>query len=172
LSQIDSVLKDLVFAARIFLRSPGFSITAIITIALGIGSNTLIFSVVNSVLMRQLPYEASDRLVSMSEPRVSTPGEDQISFATAHAYRERSRTLEALVQYNDSGGGRLVFGGGAEELRGQSVSPDFFRMLGVRAELGRVFLPQDALPGRNGLIILSHGIWERLFGSDPGIIGR
>jgi predicted permease len=172
LSQLDSVVKDLVFAVRIFLRSPGFTITAILTIALGIGANTVIFSVVNSVLLRQLPYEASDHLVSLAEPRASAPGEDEISFATAHAYRERSRTLEYLVQYNDSGGGRLVVDGGAEELRGQSVSPDFFRMLGVRAELGRVFLSEDALPGRNGVIILSHGIWERLFGSDPGIIGR
>jgi hypothetical protein len=135
LSQLDSVVKDLVFAVRIFLHSPGFTITAILTIALGIGSNTFIFSVVNSVLLRQLPYEASDRLVSLAEPRMSAPGEDEISFATAHAYRERSRTLEYLVQYNDSGGGRLVLDGGAEELRGQSVSPDFFRMLGVRAEM-------------------------------------
>ena len=96
MSQLDSVVKDLVFAVRIFLRSPGFTITAVLTIALGIGSNTVIFSVVNSVLLRQLPYEASDYLVSLAEPRVSAPGEDEISFATAHAYRERPRLRRAL----------------------------------------------------------------------------
>jgi putative ABC transport system permease protein len=172
LSHAVTIGQDLRFAVRIFRRSPGFTVTAILTMALGIGSMTAIFSIVNSVLLRQLPYEAPERLVSLSEPRVSKPGLDQISFVTARAYHERGRTLEYLVQYNDSGGGRLVVNGGAEELRGQSVSPDFFQMLGVHAELGRVFLPEDALPGRNDVIILSYGIWERLFGGDPGIIGR
>jgi hypothetical protein len=94
--------------------------------------------VVNAVLLRQLPYDAPDRLVTLFERDVSSPGLDEISFASARAYRERSRTLESLLQYNDSGGGRLILNDG-EELRGQSVSPEFFRTLGIRAELGRVF---------------------------------
>ena len=122
--------------------------------------------------LSQLPYDAPDRLVTLSERDVSSPGRDEISFASARAYRERSRTLESLVQYNDSGGGRLVINDGAEELRGQSVSPEFFRTLGIRAELGRVFQAGDALAGRSEVIILGHGIWERLFGADPAIIGR
>jgi putative ABC transport system permease protein len=130
------------------------------------------FSVVHSVLLKQLPYDAPDRLVSLSERDVSSPGLDNISFATARAYRERSHTLESLLEYNDSGGGRLILNDGAEELRGQSVSPEFFRSLGIRAEFGRVFEPEDALPGRSDVIILGHGIWEHLFGADPAIIGR
>jgi putative ABC transport system permease protein len=155
-----------------FRKNPGFTLTAVFTIALGIGASTAIFSVVNSVLLKQLPYDAPDRLVTLSERDVSSPGLDNISYATARAYRERSRTLESLLEYNDSGGGRLIFNDGAEQLRGQSVSPEFFRSLGIRAELGRVFEPADALPGRSDVIILSHGIWERIFGADPAIIGR
>lgn len=172
LRQIETTVQDLRFAARLFRRNPAFTVTAVATIALGIGANTAIFSVVNSILLKPLPYEAPDRLVTLSEKDVSAPGLDQVSFAGARVCRERSRTLENVVQYNDGGGGRLLDNGGAEMLRGQSVSPDFFRMLGVHAQLGRVFLPADALPGRNDVIILSDGLWKRLFGGDSAIIGR
>jgi putative ABC transport system permease protein len=98
------VLHDLRFAIRMFRKNAGFTLTAVFTIALGISASTAIFSVVNAVLLRQLPYEAPDRLVILSERDVSSPGMDNISFASARAYRERSRTLESLLQYNDSDG--------------------------------------------------------------------
>ena len=171
-SQFDGIFQDLRYAVRALRKSPGFTLTVVLTIALGIGSFTTIFSVVNSVLLRPLPYAAPDRLVALAESNVSSPGLDAISFATARVYREQCRTLENLVEYNDGGGGRLLEGDTAEELRGQSVSPDFFRMLGIRARLGRVFQPEDALPGRNDVIILGYGLWQRLFGADPRIVGR
>jgi len=172
LNALEGILQDLRYAARGLRKSPGFALTVVLTIALGIGSFTAIFSVVNSVLLRPLPYAAPDRLVALAESNVSSPGLDAISFATARAYREQSRALENLVEYNDGGGGRLLDGDIAEQLRGQSVSPEFFRMLAIRPRLGRVFQPEDAFPGRNDVIILGYGLWQRLFGADPRIVGR
>ena len=169
---LDPTIQDLRFAVRMLRKSPAFTITAVLTIALGIGSNTAIFSVVRSVLLRPLPYADPERLVALAEPGASSPGADRISPASARAYRERSRTLENVISYNDGGGGRLLDGDRAEEFRGQSVSPEFFRTLGIHAELGRVFEPEDALPGRNNIIMLSDEIWQRLFGGDRGILGR
>ena len=168
---IDTTLQDLRFAIRMFRKNPGFTVIAVATIALGIGSNTAVFSVVHSVLLKQLPYAAPDRLVTLSEKDVSAPGMDQISFGSARAYREQSRMIENLMQYNDGGGGRLLDDGGAQMLRGQRVSANFFSTLGVRAQLGRVFVSDDALPGRNDVIILSHGLWTRLFGGNPRVVG-
>lgn len=135
------VLQYMRFAARMFRKNPGFTLTAVLTIALGIGASTAIFSVVNAVLLRQLPYEAPERLVTLSETDVSGPGFDAISFGAAHAFRERSSTLEGLIIYNDGGGGRVVVNGAAEELRGQMVSPEFFRLLGIAPNLAAYLRP-------------------------------
>ncbi len=160
------------FALRSLRNAPAFSAVAIATLALGIGANTAIFTVVDAVLLNPIPYRDPDRLVSLSESHLASPGLDRLSIATARDLLRRSRTLDSVSFYNDGGGGRLLENGEAEVLRGQRVSPGFFDTLGIRPYLGRTFLPADRLPGHNDVIVLSHALWKRRFGADPNIIGR
>ncbi len=169
---LSSAFQDLRFACRIFRKSPGFAAIAIVTIALGVGAGTAIFSVVQAVLLRPLPYRDPDRLVSLSERHLSSPGLDRLSDGTGRDLLQRSGILEDILFYRDGAGGRLIENGEAEILRGQSVSPRFFDVLGIRAQIGRTFTAADTLPGSNDVIILSHTLWETRFGADPNIAGR
>ena len=146
LNLIDDFVKDLAHAVRLLRRTPGIALTAIVTIALGIGASTAIFSVAHAVLLKPLSYRDPDRLVAISEQHLAVPGLDRISPATARDLLQRSRAIESISLYGDGGGGRLIENGEAEVLRGQRVSPDFFDTLGVRAQLGRVFVAEDSLP--------------------------
>ncbi len=169
---LDTTFQDLHFALRLLRKSPGFTLLAIGTIALGIGANTAIYSVVHAILIQPLPYRDPGRLVSLSQKAFSSPGLDRLSMGTGRELLERSGVLEDLVYYRDGAGGRLIADGEADILRGQRVSTSFFDTLGIRAELGRTFVPADKLPGGNAVMILSHALWQTRFGSDPTIIGR
>jgi putative ABC transport system permease protein len=172
LSLVDDFSKDLAYGARVLRKTPGISLAAVLTIALGIGSSTAIFSVAHAVLLKPLPYRDPDRLVVLSERHLASPGVDRMSPATARDLLRRSSAIEAISLYGDGGGGRLIENGEAEILRGQRVSPNFFETLGVRAQLGRVFVADDSLPGRNNAVVLSNGLWRARFGGDPAIVGR
>jgi putative ABC transport system permease protein len=146
-------------------KSPSITIIAVVALALGIGANSAIFSVVNSLILRPLPYAEPDRLVMLAV------GGREASAADFADWKAQSATLEnlsALSYWNANLGGVEV----PERLRGFLVTSDLFPMLGVRPAHGRTFLPEEAQTGRDGVVVLSHGVWQRVFGGDPNIIGK
>lgn len=156
-----SLLQDLKLALRLLRKNPGFAAVAVLTLALGIGANTTIFSVVHSVLLKQLPYPAADRLVSIGA--ASFPKFTQIS--------QQTHTLENVGAYY-SFGVSLETSREPEAIRGVHVSPDFFRVLGINVARGRSFLPEEQQPGGPNVAILSDGFWHGHFAADRGILGE
>ncbi len=167
----ETALQDLRYALRLLRKNPGFSAVAILTLALGIGATTAIFSVVKAILLDPLPYRDAGQLVALAQVSLAAPHADRIPFVTFWHLRERSRLFRYLGFYGDWGG-RLLENGDPEMLRGLRVSRDFFPMLGVRMEVGRGFAAEEELPDRDNVAILTHGLWTRRFGADPRVIGR
>ncbi len=169
---MSGVLRDLRYGARMLFQKPGFSLTAVLTLALGIGATTAIFTVVNAVLLRPLPYPESDRLAYVSQTlrgEFMGSGEPKFLF-----WREQSQSFEALTCYSAYGGARGNLAGGdeSEYVRGLRVSEDFFRAIGVYPALGRAFTRAEDTPGGERVAILSHGLWQRRFGGSKEILGR
>jgi putative ABC transport system permease protein len=171
LNYLDDLAHDLRFAARGMRRCPGFATAAMLTVALGIGANTGIFSVVRAVLLDPLPYAQPDRLVTLSFTASDRPDQADLDYTMADDWRDHNRSFSGLSGYRD-GLGVLVLNGEAEMLRGLRVSWDFFDTLGVKMELGRTFRRDEDAVGNRSAIILSHNFWARRFGADPHIIGR
>ncbi len=173
---IEEMWQDLRFGARMLLRKPGFTLIAIITLALGIGANSAIFSVVNSVLLRELPYREPQRLVMVWSDRPlqqAQTGWREFPFAAAdfRDLRDQNQSFEQMAAFgaqplNITGSGE------PELLGGVCASANLFALLGVEARHGRVFLPEEDQPGNNRVVVLSDGLWQRRFGSDPKIIGQ
>ena len=169
-----STWNDLRYAARTLWREPGFAVAAILTVALGIGANTAIFSIVNGVLLRPLPYAEPDRLVSLREvmPAIAqTYPTLPVSARHFVEWRQRSKSFERMSVV-DAGSATLTSAGEPEQLDIMRVSADAFRTLGVRAAIGRTFLDGEDQEGRAGVAILSHALWQRRFNADPGVVGR
>jgi putative ABC transport system permease protein len=170
---MEALLQDLRYALRMLRKSPGFTAVAVITLALGIGANTAIFSVVNVVLIRPLPYPNANRLVMIWERRLPD-GEPQnpTSPATFLNWKEHATVFEQTAAYFNWT--KILTGGAApERLTVQEVSPNFFAALGVNAALGRTLLAsEDNVDGANDVVVLSFELWQRRFGSDPRIVGR
>src|SRR5262245_42063543 len=169
---MSGMLRDLRYGARMLVKQPGFSLTAVLTLALGIGATTAIFTVVNAVLLRPLPYPEAGRLVYVSQTlrgEFIGSGEPKFLF-----WREQSRSFEALACYSSFGGARGNLAGGdeVEDVRGLRVSEDFFRALGVYPALGRAFTRAEDAPGGERVAILSHGLWRRRCGGEQADRGR
>ena len=169
---LETFWRDCRYGARSLRKSPGFTLVAVLTLALGIGATTAIFSVMNAVLLRPLPYPGADRLVYVGQKYrngLASSGEPKFLF-----WREQSRSFEALACSSSYGGagGNLVGGSEAEYVRGVRVSEDFFRVLSVYPALGRAFTREEDTPGGERVVILSDGLWRRSFGGDEGLIGR
>lgn len=166
------MLQDLRFAVRTLFRSPGFTATAALTLALGIGATSLMFSVVNAVLLRPLPYPDQDRLMLVFNVNANAGEADTIR-ATAldfEDYRARARSFDGLAGH--VGTGFTFSGQGEPELViGQLVTPEFFKVFGVQPALGRTFAPDEFAPGRGATIVLSHRLWMRRFGGSPSVVG-
>src|SRR6266498_2028586 len=162
--------QDLRYGARMLLKQPGFTLIAVLTLALGIGANTAIFSVVNAVLIRAFPYEDADRLVILWEKSQWTQ-QNTISPANFFAWQEQQSVFADLAAFNDTRNS-LSSDGAPEEIHGQITTDNLFSVLGVRALLGRTFTPEDSKPGQPTVVILSYGLWQRRFGGDPNVIGR
>jgi predicted permease len=156
---------------RTLLRAPAFTIAALVTLALGIGANSAIFSVVNAVLLRPLPYPQPERLVQLVR---RTPGGEYSNHdgATYLHFRDRVRSLEALTAYSGAGSFNLVNGDAAEFVNGLYVSREYFDVLGVQPALGRAFTDDQDRVGGPPAAILSDALWQRQFGSDPAVVGR
>ena len=169
LPRAEMLLQDVRYACRTLLRTPGFTAAALITLALGIGANAAIFTVVHAVLLRPLPFADPARLVSLGEAGPDgLPG--NIGFQTFADFRDQTRSFEQMAAIR-SWQTTLVTAE-AERLNAMRVSWNFFELLGVRPALGRGFTREDDHPARWRVLVLSDGLWRRRFGADPGVIGR
>jgi predicted permease len=170
---IEMLGQDLRYAVRTLWKSPGFTVVAALTLALGIGANTAIFSVVNAVILRPLPYSEPSRLVELwgnvKRAKVERRGTSFPDFAD---WRDQSRSFEAMALFTDS----TVTLTGVDEperLTGEYVAQPYFGMLGVSASVGRIFRPEeDQVFQRDAVVVLSDGLWRRRFGGDPSLVGR
>ena len=171
---MDVFWKNLVYSVRMLLKRPSLTVVAIIAIGLGIGANTAIFSVVNTVLLQPLPYDHPERLLLLaSEQRdQALDGRGTFSVPDFLDVQKSSTTLEYVAMFQGSGTIMTDGGGDPERLRGAAVTADYFPLLGVKPVLGRVFTRDEDKPGAQDVILLSHGLWQRRFGGDPNIIGR
>ncbi len=165
-----TLFQDLHFAARLLLRKPSFTVLAVIVLALGIGANSAIFSVINGVLLRPLDYRQPERLVVLAE-RLQRVDQLELSADDFVDYQNRVQTFEQFAASERVG---LNHTGGSEPLRieGAAVTAEMFPMLGVAPLLGRTFTPEEDRAGASPVVILSYSLWQRRFGGDPNIIGQ
>ena len=169
---METLWQDLKQAARMLRKNPGFTAVAVLTLALGIGANTAIFSAVNGVLLRPLPYEHPERLVKIWETRPqSTFARTVNSEGEYLAWREQLKTLEQVAIVNNFSF-NLAGAGDPERIPGGFASVSLFSMLGVKPALGRAFLAEEEKPGRDQVALLTDGLWERRFGRDPQVVGK
>jgi putative ABC transport system permease protein len=170
---MESFIQDLRFGARMLMKNPGFTLIAVLTLALGIGANTAVFSVVNAVLLKPLPYLKEPRLVVIEsgDKRSDPQGYAGASPADFLDWQANSQTLERLAAYAPSEGFKLTGVERPEIFASSRVSANFFQVFGAKPLLGRAFLPEDELaPPR--AILLSYRLWQRRFGGDPGVVGQ
>jgi putative ABC transport system permease protein len=168
---MDTVLFDLRYAARRLRHSPAFTLVVVITLALGIGANSAIFSVINTVLLRQLPYNDPGKLVTIYHYYPSLKMEAPVSAPGFKDYRDRTHDFENVAvesQWNVN----LTGTGEPERLAGSKVSAQFFATLGVTPLHGRIFRPEEDAMGHNHEAILSYGLWQRDFGGEASIVGK
>jgi putative ABC transport system permease protein len=174
---LETIWLDLRNATRTLAKSPGFTAVAVLTLALGIGANTAIFSVVSAVLLRPLPLKDPDRLIQLARRYVykgqiigSNTG---ISVPLSAYWIKENRVFEHMAGYDFSGPGFNLAGGSEpERLRGIRVTANFFRLVGVNPVLGRNFLPEEDYPGAERVVILSHELWQQRFGANRDLLGK
>jgi putative ABC transport system permease protein len=166
-----TLIADIRHSFRVLLKSPGFTAVAVAALALGIGANTAIFSVVNAVLLKPLPYPEPDRIMTLMRSYKNGHGES-VSIPKFVAWRQND-VFDAVAAYNSTGPGmNLVVQDRPEPVRGIHASVDYFRVFGAKPVLGRTFLPEEDRPGGPRVVVVSESLWERRFGRDPNIIGH
>ncbi len=173
---MNNLLQDVRYALRMFVKKPGFTFMVVVALALGIGANTAIFSVVNAVLLRPLPYREPDRIVKVWEVHPNAKlRDDKANVAPANFidWAGQNEVFEQIAAYEGNRRGfNLTDGGESEHIEGSRVSAGLFPLLGVQPTLGRFFTEEEDRQGNNRVIILSQGFWQRRFGADPDILGR
>lgn len=167
---MNNLSQDLRYAIRMLAKSPLFTVVALLTLALGIGANGLVFSVVNGVLLRSLPFQDADQLVMLweTEPQLSKAPVLSQDFLE---WKEQNHVFQNMGAYNEDDF-TLTGSGNSEQIKGGRVSSELFPLLSVQPERGRLFTKEEDLPGSNHLAIISYGLWQSRFGFDPNIIGR
>ena len=169
---MDALLKNIRYAGRRLARKPGFTSVAILSLALGIGANTAIFSLVNAVLIREVPLDRPEELVEvyLSSPDFeygvfSWPDYEDFKEGTTEVFSEVSGTRLLVVQFDNAEGVEMV--------PGEAVTGNYFATLGIEAELGRLLMPEDDVaPGGHAVVVLGHGYWHNAYGGDPGVVGQ
>lgn len=167
---MNTFLQDLRFGVRMLMKKPGFTLIAIATLALGVGANTAIFSVVNTVLLRALPYSEADRLVMVWE-KSERRERNVINLGNFFDWKAQNDVFSDMATFADFRT-NLTGQGDPVEIPAQVATDNLFAVLGVKAILGRTFTPDDAREGQDNVVILSYGLWQRQFGGDAQIIGR
>ena len=163
--------QDIRYGLRVLMKSPGFTVVAVLTLALGIGANTAIFTVVYGVLLRPLPFPEPDRIVMLAESAKNQTDEMGLTSTQLERLRRYSEPFEYIAGYSDVGY-NLVAGNAAEHLRGTPVNAEYFRVLGVQPILGRDFLEVEDRGNGQRVAIVSYDVWKRRLGGDPGKIGQ
>ena len=171
---MDTFFRDLRYAVRLLLKSPGFTAIAVLSIALGIGANTTVFSVINGVLLKSLPYNDPETLVLLwgnvtSEERLK--GHNQVSATDVADYRSQSSVFEDVSTF--AGWFPIMSGGTeAERIPAIQVGDGFFKVMKGTPLLGRVFTPEEQEEGKDFVIVLGHALWQSRFAGDPNIVGK
>ncbi len=172
---MSKLAQNLKFACRQLLKTPGFTTVAVIILALGIGANTAIFTIVHAVLIEPLPFPNADRLVQIwhTPPQSSFPGMTRFAVSAANFldWQKQNTVFEQMALYG-GGGFDLTGAGKPESIRAAVVGSEFFPVLGVQPVLGRVFTPDEARPGKNHEVILTYKLWQQRYGADRNIVGR
>ena len=168
-----TLLQDVRYAVRTLLKSPGYSLVAVAALALGIGANTAIFSVVKAVLLSPLPYPEPEQLVWVRE---INPGSDILdepaSAPNYNDWRTQGRSFEGIAAFGYAGGTITDGDREPERVPAMSTSANFFQVVGVAPALGRGFLPEEEATGKNRVVVISHGLWQRRFGASPEVLGK
>jgi predicted permease len=170
---MQTLLQDLRYGVRMLMRRPGFLAVAVIALALGVGANTAIFSVVNAVLLRPLPFKDPDRLVFVHETvRRETVERREASYPDFADWRDQNQVFEQLAAYADSRF-TLTGAGAADRIAGELVSASYFPLLGAQAARGRTFLPEEDRPADPQMVaVISHALWQQRFGADTNLLGQ
>ncbi len=163
--------QDLRFAIRSFGKSPGYAAVAILTLALGLGASTAIFTVVDAVLLRPMPFAEPDRLVFLRESKLPQLPEFSVSPGNFLAWQAQNGTFEAMAAYGGESF-NLTGTGEPERLAGDRATANLFDLLAIRPVVGRTFRPDEDTAGGPPVVLLSYGLWQRRFGGDPGVVGR
>ncbi len=167
---MQTLIQDMRYGARMLRKQPGFTLIAVLTLSLGIGANTAIFSVVNAVLLKPLPYEQAERLVSLMEQAESF-GEESVAYPNFLDWRAQQTVFAALGVYN-SGSYTLTGSGEPEQLRGANASAEVLAALQVKPVLGRLYSNDEDKVGAAPVVVLSHGLWQQRFGGDADVLNR
>lgn len=170
---METFWQDMKYGARMLVKAPGFTVVAVLTLALGIGANTAIFSIVNGVLLKPLPYPEPQKLVTVWGRFTGIGLPDDRNYISAPEFRDiqdLNHSFSEAAAMTDASFN--IAGASPERIEGAAVSPGLFPMLGIQPAVGRVFTPEEAQPGRDQELLLGYGLWARRFGSEPNVIGR
>jgi predicted permease len=169
---METIWQDIRFGFRILFKSPAFTIVAALSLALGIGANTAVFSIINASLLKPLPVEEPEHLMSVFTTDAKNPGNLPTSHLNFIDYRDQNQVFSGLLAYTFAQVS-LTRGETTEPIFGLVVSGAYFDVLGVKAASGRTFMPdEDKTPGSHPVVVLSHGLWQRSFGGDPNLVGK
>lgn len=168
---LDGIVRDLRFASRALVRTPGFALTVVLTLALCIGVNSAIFSAIDAVLLKPLPFPQSDRLVLVTQTDTESPGNDGIAPVRLEDWHAGNETFESITGYSVEDASDTT-GEFPERVRKAEVGPRFLETWGVAPALGRDFVAEEYLPGGSRAILISDGYWRSRLGADPNVVGR
>ena len=173
-SSVERLVQDVRYGVRMLVKSPGFALIAVLTLALGVGANTALFSVINAVLLRPLQFPEADRLVLLWQVQATDPTDlGIVSAPNFKDWQRLSQSFQSMALFDSGGNGYDLSGDGKpESVSGVRVTAGFFDVFGVNPMLGRTFQPEEEVLGNDHEVILSHGLWKRRFGSDPNILDK
>ncbi|HEY3585432.1 MAG TPA: ABC transporter permease, partial [Casimicrobiaceae bacterium] len=168
---MQTLLQDIRYAGRTLRKNPGFTVIAVVCLALGIATNTTLFSCFNAMILRPFPFADPDRLVAVSDFNPRTGNRDAVSYPNYLDWRDQSRSFTGIAAYT---GRSIAITEGTEPVRlsGELITANLFPLLGVRPQLGRLFRADEDAPGADGVVLLSDAVWKRLYAGDPSVVGR